>query len=87
MNADESNNESSIGGQLSNDSGIATEDSWTCDGGRPSAEKCTTASIHPFGMHCSRSFTAPSTPASTVSWKGGLLSITVHILVCCHLQF
>uniref|UniRef100_A0A914ZFC8 Ral guanine nucleotide dissociation stimulator-like 1 n=4 Tax=Parascaris univalens TaxID=6257 RepID=A0A914ZFC8_PARUN len=72
MNADESNNESSIGGQLSNDSGIATEDSWTCDGGgRPSAEKCIATSVYPFGMHCSRSFTAPSTPASTVSWKGG----------------
>ncbi|VDM36538.1 unnamed protein product [Toxocara canis] len=65
------NNENSLGGQLSNDSGIATEDSWASEVSRPVPDKSPIFTIGPFGMHCSRSFTTPSTPASTVSWKGG----------------
>ena len=68
---DDTANAGSSGGQLSNDSGVVTEDSWILDGGRLLAEKSLLASLSPFGIHVSRSFTAPSTPASTVSWKGG----------------
>uniref|UniRef100_A0A0N5B0D4 Ral guanine nucleotide dissociation stimulator-like 1 n=1 Tax=Syphacia muris TaxID=451379 RepID=A0A0N5B0D4_9BILA len=53
-NCDDTSNATCSGGQLSNDSGIVTEDSWISDG-----------RLSPFGIHASRSFTAPSTPASS----------------------
>ncbi|OZC10900.1 hypothetical protein X798_02044 [Onchocerca flexuosa] len=68
MNVDENPN---VSGQISNDSGIVTEDLW-CDGAtKPFAEKTLITACSPFGVVSSRSFTAPLTPSSTVFWKGG----------------
>ncbi|VDM92552.1 unnamed protein product [Onchocerca ochengi] len=68
MNVDENPN---VSGQISNDSGIVTEDLW-CDGAtKPFAEKTLMTACSPFGIVSSRSFTAPLTPSSTVFWKGG----------------
>ncbi|VBB29420.1 unnamed protein product [Acanthocheilonema viteae] len=67
MSIDENPNDS---GQISNDSGIVTDDLWYDGVTKPLAEK-TLISCSPFGIVSSRSFTAPPTPASTVLWKGG----------------
>ncbi|VDK42437.1 unnamed protein product [Anisakis simplex] len=79
MSPDEANgnsgnpNDSQFGGQLSNDSGIATEDSWVSEAcmARSHLDKPSAFTIGPYGMHSSKSFTSPSTPANSVSWKGG----------------
>lgn len=64
---DSDQNDGPLGGQLSNDSGIVTDDSWMSDG-KLMAQK---TGHSPFGVRSSRSFTTSSTPASTGSWKGG----------------
>lgn len=70
MNVEENPNDS---GQISNDSGIATDFSYESVS-KSFAEKTLMNAFNPFGIACSRSFTAPSTPASTVSWKGSEFS-------------
>lgn len=67
MSIDENQNDS---GQISNDSGIVTEDLWFDGVTKPFAEKALITACSPFGIVSSRSFTAPPTPASTVLWKG-----------------
>lgn len=67
MSTDENPNDS---GQISNDSGIVTEDLWY-DGITKSFAEKTITPFNPFGIVSSRSFTAPSTPANTTLWKGG----------------
>uniref|UniRef100_A0A915Q2I7 Ras-associating domain-containing protein n=1 Tax=Setaria digitata TaxID=48799 RepID=A0A915Q2I7_9BILA len=71
MSTDENPNDS---GQISNDSGIAAEDLWFQTVTKPFAEKTLITACSPFGIVSSRSFTAPSTPASAVFWKGSEFS-------------
>ncbi|VDN04565.1 unnamed protein product [Thelazia callipaeda] len=54
--------------QTSNDSGIAIEDSWYGIANKSLSEQITAS---PFEITSSNSFTASSTPANTIFWKGG----------------
>ncbi|KAM3715915.1 Ral guanine nucleotide dissociation stimulator-like [Dirofilaria immitis] len=71
MSIDENPNDS---GQISNDSGIVTEDLWYDGVTKPFAEKTLINACSPFGIVSSRSFTAPPTPAKTFFWKGSEFS-------------
>ncbi|VDK70981.1 unnamed protein product [Litomosoides sigmodontis] len=66
MTIDETPNDS---GQISNDSGIVTEDLWYDGVTKPFAEKALITACSPFGIASSRSFTAHSMPSNTVLWK------------------
>lgn len=83
------NNDDHFGAQLSSDSGIANDDSWVSEGVKiPPVERSYLGSFSPFGIRASRSFTAPSTPASTFSWRGGYYFIFLFLyLYFCHLFF
>ncbi|MFH4974472.1 hypothetical protein AB6A40_001181 [Gnathostoma spinigerum] len=60
-----------LGVQSSNDSGIATEDSWISDRGRPPMSRAFYSTLSPYSaVHMSNSYTAPSTPSLTM-WKTG----------------